>query len=201
MLEILNKLEKLASVLDKKGKHNLADEVESIMQNIVAANKKVVKTAEIHKMPSDQVPETNPGLHVDGDPYEYAYLEEMDAFVVTSPKGRGTIISSGGPYGSSWTELRTRLQRSDPGGASTMPLAIDETDVGYLQRRQDSRTRGMDPGGASAEEDALSRKMVRDSLNSNADDEEIKSEASQKMDLETVMSVAFSDPTRTPFRR
>ena len=59
----------------------------------------------------------------------------------------------------------------------------------------------MDPGGASAEEDALSRKMVRDSLNSNADDEEIKSEASQKMDLETVMSVAFSDPTRTPFRR
>lgn len=114
MLKVLAELERLAGQLDSKQQYKFADEVESIMGTIVS-------TAQ-QRLSRDQIPETIPELQAPGDPYTYGYLPDQDAFVVTSPRGLGTVIEGTGPYADSWKKLQLRL----PTGHASGPIGAPE---------------------------------------------------------------------------
>jgi hypothetical protein len=119
MLKVLAQLEKLAESLDSKKQHKFADEVESIMGEMVSKASPMRKKAE--RLSGEDIPPAQPELSEVGDPYEYGYLAKRDVFVVTSPKGRGTVISKDGPYATSYSELQGRMPQAPQASGPIQP--------------------------------------------------------------------------------
>jgi hypothetical protein len=154
MLTVLAELEKLADQLDAKRQHKLADEVEGIMAAITSK-------ASVKKVAFDF--DTIPELQETGDPYTYGYDADNDSFVVTSPRGKGTVIEQGGRYHTSWQALQGRLPESlrlieDPSASGP----IDDSEaVGHEQTALAEATKIRDNIVAGKYSDALKENMLR----------------------------------------
>jgi len=146
MLELLQKLGKLADQLDSKSQYKLADEVEAIMQTI----KKAQELPQMRYIPKEKVPPTDPRLDPPrgGDGTRYAYSPEYDQFVITEPERyAGEIVAEN-------TMWRSRLPH-------LMRVKNELGDQAFLQPYAEEAVSHQGAGGAAYEvPDRISRSKL-----------------------------------------